>query len=172
MPIECSTSTSFSFFGPSTDLYTFEFLGITPLGSGNFRWCYEVSVELNNITGRGLSHFILEFCPTITAANVSNVQESVNGGAFAPVDFEFGNIKIIPPNASPSIYGLKFNDLGLGDGETAVYCFDLNVNVLPQAGDISIKVGGGAPVIGETVLTQTDAICTPGCEAGRGIIIK
>jgi len=169
---DCVSQVTLIFPAYPNNSYSFQFNGPTPLGGGLFRWCYTVNVELEPGSGRGLSHFILEFCEDITLDNISNVTKDGNLLTYGE-DYEFGDIKIFPPDDDPSIYGIKFNEVGLDDGESATFCFDLNVNVLPAPGDLSIKTGGG-PASESTVLTEEDAICTPGCETpppppGRGI---
>jgi hypothetical protein len=170
---QCSNSINLSFPNIADDSYLFEFLGVTNPSPGIYRWCYRVTED--SPRGRGLSHFILEFCPSIMLSNVSNVTVTFNG-ITTPTTFEFGDIRIFPPNVSPSIYGIKFDDMPEGlDGSSAVFCFDLNVNVEPAPGDLSIKTGGGS-ASPDTVLTVVDAICTPGCDTpppppppGRGL---
>lgn len=164
----CASQVTLNFPADSGNFYAFQFNGVTPLGGGLYRWCYTVSVTLPPGSGSGLSHFILEFCENITLSNISNVTKDGNPLTYG-MGYEFGDIKIFPPADTPSIYGIKFNEVGLDNGESATFCFDLNVNVLPAPGDLSIKIGGG-PADPTTVLTVEDGICTPGCEqAGRGL---
>jgi hypothetical protein len=172
MPQNCPSNVTLEFPNSPGNTYTFQFNGVTSLGGGLYRWCYTVSQSLLPGSGRGLSHFILEFCPDITEDNI--VEVTLDGVPLSneepDPDYTFGNIPIFPPNQTPFIYGIKFDQVG---DLPSVLCFTLNVNVEPVAGDLSIKVGGG-PNTPDNVLTETNAICTPGCDTpppppGRGV---
>lgn len=170
MPLNCPENVTLEFPGFPDNTYTFQFNGVTALGGGLYRWCYTVSQSLLPGSGRGLSHFILEFCPDITRDNITSV--TLDGVPLSDEepnpDFEFGNIKIFPPANDPSIYGIKFDELG---DLPSTLCFTLNINVEPVPGTLIIKTGArpGDP----DTLIEPEAICTPGCTIipppGRGV---
>ena len=165
--LQCPTSVTLSFPQIQGDEYIFNFDGVTDNMDGTFTWCYTVSVTLPPASGRGLSNFILELCPNLTASNISNV--TADG---ATVPFEFGDIKIFPPSPTPSVFGIKIERL-VDSGESVQFCFTMNKALTPLPGELVIKVGGGTPNPNNVLITQ-NAICAPLCPAavGRGFNLK
>lgn len=149
----------------ATATYTYQ------LVSFNDTWCYNVTVNVPPGSGLGLSHFVIAVCPDITAEDIVSVTVDFGSGPQS-ANFEFGNIKLFPPNNQPSIYGIKINQ-AMGNNQSAQFCINFvpgtGALLTPEPGELFMKAGSG-PATPANTASSTD-LCVPSCAPSRGIVL-
>jgi len=105
--------------------HTFEYLGVTYNDNGTSTWTYRVT------SGRkhALSHWVLEFDPSLKESNVVNASE----------DYKVGN------DPKTELYGIKFKK-GYKDNETRDVIFNLDAWYALADTRVGIKAGKDAQV--------------------------